>query len=51
MLDWELDGRTLPQPQGTLNKFVIDVETKKIIKEWHQRVITPFKKRKLDLLV
>ncbi|MBB3242858.1 MULTISPECIES: pyruvate kinase [Pseudomonas] len=51
VLDWELDGRTLPQPQGTLNKCVNDVETTKIIKEWHQRVITSFKKRKLDLLV
>ena len=51
VLDWELDDRTLPQPQGTLNKCVNDVETTKIIKEWHQRVITSFKKRKLDLLV
>lgn len=51
VLDWELNGRTLPQPQGTLNKCVNDVETTKIIKEWHQRVITSFKKRKLDLLV
>lgn len=51
VLDWELDGRTLPQPQGTLNKCVTNVETTKIIKEWHSRTIKSFNKRKLDIFV
>ncbi|WP_460928021.1 pyruvate kinase [Pseudomonas sp. MC6] len=51
VLDWELDDRRLPQPQGTLNRCVKDVETTKIIKDWHSRVITSFKKRKLEILV
>jgi len=51
VLDWELHERTLPQPQGTLNKCVNDVETTKIIKEWHSRTIISYKKRKLDIFV
>lgn len=51
VLDWELDGRTLPQPRGTLEKCVNEVETTKIIREWHQRVVKSFNKRKLDLVV
>lgn len=51
VLDWELDGRTLPQPRGTLERCVNEVETTKIIREWHHRVIRSFKKRKLDLAV
>ena len=51
VLDWEMDEKTLPQPQGTLNKCVNDVATTKIIKEWHSRVINSFKKRNLDILV
>ena len=51
VLDWEMDDKTLPQPQGTLNRCVSDVETTKIIKEWHSRVIKSFTKRKLDINV
>lgn len=51
VLDWELEGKTLPQPQGTLNRCVNDVDTTRIIKEWHSRVINSFKKRKLDIYV
>ena len=51
VLDWELGEKTLPQPQGTLNKCVNDVETTRIIKDWHSRVIKSFDKRKLDVLV
>ena len=51
VLDWELEDKTIPQPQGTLNKCVSDVETTRIIKEWHSRVIKSFKKRKLDISV
>lgn len=51
VLDWELEDKILPQPQGTLNKCVNDVETTRIIKEWHSRVIKSFNKRKLDIFV
>ncbi|WP_375724070.1 pyruvate kinase [Arcobacter sp. KX21116] len=51
VLDWELDEKKLPQPQGTLNKCVNDVETTRIIKKWHSRVIDSFNKRKIDILV
>lgn len=51
VLDWELNGAKLPQPQGTLNKCVNDVATTRIIKDWHSRVIASFKKRQLDAFV
>lgn len=51
VLDWEIEEKTLPQPQGTLNKCVNDVETTKIIKEWHYRVIKSFEKRILHVSV
>ena len=51
VLDWELDDKKIPQPQGTLNRCVNDVETTRIIKEWHSRVIKSFNKRKLDIYV
>lgn len=52
VLDWELNGNTLPQPRGTLNPCVdSSAETTKIIKGWHLRVIESFKKRKLDICV
>lgn len=51
VLDWELDEKTLPKPQGTLNKCVNDVETTRIIKDWHSRVVKSFNKRKLDISV
>lgn len=51
VLDWELHDKTLPQPQGTLNKCVNDVETTRIIKDWHSRIIKSFEKRKLAILV
>ena len=51
VLDWELEDKNLPQPMGTLNKCVNDVETTKIIKGWHERVIKSFKKRDVNLTV
>lgn len=51
VLDWELDHKTIPHPMGTLNKCVNDVETTKIIKGWHERVIKSFDKRKVNLTV
>ena len=51
VLDWALNGECIPQPQGTLNKCVNDVETTRIIKDWHSRVNKSFIKRNLDLYV
>ncbi|MGF6148206.1 Uncharacterised protein [Kingella potus] len=52
VLDWVIGERTLPQPRGTLNRCVSDdVETTKVIKDWYQRVMESFQKRKLDLTV
>jgi len=51
VLDWEIEQKRLPQPQGTLNRCVNDVETTRIIKEWHLRVVESFKKRGLDVVV
>ena len=52
ILDWELWGRTLPQPRGTLTKCVSnDVETTKIIKEWHTKVDNVLRKRGLASFV
>jgi hypothetical protein len=51
VLDWELDEKKLPQPQGTLNKCVNDVETTRVIKNWHSRVMKSFIKRKVDAFV
>ncbi|PLL79683.1 hypothetical protein CWN73_00675 [Klebsiella quasipneumoniae] len=44
VLDWELWGRELPQPRGTLERCASDVETTSIIKDWHSRVNTSFRK-------
>jgi hypothetical protein len=39
-------GGTLPQPEGTLTKCVSsEVETTKIIKEWHEKVNVVLRKR------
>lgn len=52
VLDWAIDGRTLPKPRGALNRCVNnDVETTKIIKGWYQQIVESFEKRKLDLTV
>jgi hypothetical protein len=52
VLDWELNGKTLPHSRGTLTPCVDNnVETTKIIKDWHSRVVESFTKRKLDLFV
>jgi hypothetical protein len=51
VLDWELDEKALPQPRGTLVRCVNDVETTRVIKDWHTRVVSSFKKRKLDISV
>lgn len=52
ILDWELWGKTLPQPRGTLTKCVSsEVETTKIIKEWHEKVNVVLRKRGIPFLV
>ena len=51
VLDWELDNKNLPQPIGTLNKCVNDVETTRVITGWHKLVIKSFNKRKVNLTV
>jgi hypothetical protein len=48
VLDWELEGKSLPQLRGTLEKCVSDdAETTQVIREWHDRVMKSFKKRNL----
>lgn len=48
VLDWELEEKTLPQPRGTLEKCVNNnAPTTQIIRDWHDRVVKSFKKRKL----
>lgn len=52
VLDWELWGKTLPQPRGTLMRCVNNnADTTKIIKDWHKRVVTVLKKRKISISV
>lgn len=51
VLDWEIEEKTIPQPMGTLNKCVNDVETTKVIRGWHERVMKSFNKRKVNLSV
>lgn len=51
VLDWEIEEKYLPQPMGTLNKCVNDVETTRIIKLWHERVIKSLKRRKVRMKV
>ena len=52
VLDWEIEEKYLPQPMGTLNRCASDsAETTQIIKNWHQRVIKSFERRKLDITV
>lgn len=45
VLDWDIWGKTLPQPRGTLVKCVNEVETTKIIREWHTRIAKVLIKR------
>lgn len=51
VLDWDLEEKKLPQPMGTLNRCATDVETTKIIKGWHERVVKSFTKREVNLSV
>jgi len=51
VLDWEMEEKTIPQPMGTLNKCVNDVETTRLIKGWHERVINSLNKRKVSIAV
>lgn len=51
VLDWELWGKTLPQPRGTIEKCVNEVDTTKIIRDWHERVVYLLKKRRLPISV
>ena len=52
VLDWDIWGKTLPQPRKTL---VIcsseNAETTKIIKEWHEKVNEVLTKKGLSLTV
>ncbi|WP_224651396.1 hypothetical protein [Pectobacterium versatile] len=45
VLDWEIWDKTLPQPRGTLVKCVNDVETTRIIRDWHTRISVVLTKR------
>lgn len=52
VLDWELWGKTLPQPRGTLMRCVNDdADTTKTIKDWHKRVVTVLNKRGIAICV
>ncbi|MCL6385973.1 pyruvate kinase [Pectobacterium carotovorum subsp. carotovorum] len=45
VLDWDIWDKTLPQPRGTLVKCVNDVETTRIIRDWHTRISVVLTKR------
>ncbi len=52
VLDWEIWGKTLPQPRKTLVICSSEsAETTKIIKEWHQKVNAVLTKRGVSLVV
>ena len=52
LLDWELEEKLLPQPRGTLEKCVnSSAPTTQMIRDWHDRVVQSFKKRKLSTSV
>lgn len=51
VLDWEIDEKAIPQPRGTLQKCVNDVDTTRVVKRWHEQVIKSFNKRKVDISV
>jgi len=52
VLDWDIWGKTLPQPRKTLVICSSEsAETTKIIKEWHQKVNAVLTKRGVSLVV
>ena len=52
ILDWDIWGKTIPQPRKTLVICSSEsAETTKIIKEWHEKVNEVLKKRGLSLVV
>lgn len=51
VLDWDLWGKTIPQPRGTIERCVNEVDTTKIIRDWHERVVYLLKKRGVPILV
>ncbi len=51
VLDWEIEDKTLPHTMGTLNRCVNDVETTRIIKIWHERVVMSLNRRGICLSV
>lgn len=51
VLDWDLWGKTIPQPRKTIEKCVSEVNTTKIIRDWHERVVHLLKKRGLPISV
>ena len=52
VLDWAINGETLPQRMGTLNRCASQqAETTKIIRNWHARVNESLKKRGIPIEV
>lgn len=52
VLDWELEEKALPQPRGTLEKCVSSkAPTTRLIRDWHDRVVSSFRKRELPVKV
>ena len=51
VLDWEIEEKLIPQPRGTLQKCVNDVETTRVVKGLFERVIKSFNKRKISISV
>jgi len=52
VLDWAINGETLPQRMGTLNRCANQqAETTKIIQNWHARVNESLKKRGIPIEV
>ena len=52
VLDWAINGETLPQRMGTLNRCANQqAETTKIIRNWHARVNESLKKRGIPIEV
>lgn len=52
VLDWAINGETLPHSRGTLVRCASDeAETTKIIKDWHSRVNDSLERRDINISV
>lgn len=52
VLDWAINRETLPQPMGTLSRCARDdVDTTKIIKDWHNRINSSLERRGININV